>query len=251
MIWFEMKRPASFWLLAVVSLAQASPPPMAGRDQQRPAASWRYEIREDRRTGRLVRVVVFGKSNPALASAKTSDIAPGSSVVQGRSARVGQSGTIARVDIDALVRSAARRHRVDAQLVREVIRQESGYDLFAVSSKGACGLMQLMPETARRFGVKDIFDPAENVEGGVKYLRHLMDRYDRDPSLTLAAYNAGEGAVDSYGGVPPYRETEDYVQRITDRYGILSDSVSDASGATVGHVVARQTPSGVLVFEIE
>ena len=155
------------------------------------------------------------------------------------------------MDIDALVRAAAGRHSVDARFVHEVIRQESNYDLFAVSSKGACGLMQLMPETAKRFGVQDILDPAENVEGGVKYLRHLMDRYDGDSLLTLAAYNAGEGAVDSHGGVPPYRETQDYVRRITDRYGILGSSVSDGTGAAIGRVVARQMPSGLLVFEME
>ena len=111
--------------------------------------------------------------------------------------------------------------------------------------------MQLMPGTARRFGVKDIFDPAENVEGGVKYLRHLMDRYDGDPSLTLAAYNAGEGAVDSYGSVPPYPETEDYVRRITGRYRTLNVSISNESAPVVRRVVARREPSGVLVFEME
>ena len=256
MIRFVVKRSARFWLLAVTSFAQAGPLPVAAvRNEHEPAASRRYEVREDSRTGRLVRVAVSanlsGKRKAAPGSAKTGDAAPGNRVVQGSSARGSQSGSGARVDIDALVRAAAGRHSVDARFVHEVIRQESNYDLFAVSSKGACGLMQLMPETAKRFGVKDIFDPAENVEGGVKYLRHLMDRYDGDSLLTLAAYNAGEGAVDSHGGVPPYRETQDYVRRITDRYGILGSSVSDGTGAAIGRVVARQMPSGLLVFEME
>ena len=256
MIRFVVKRSARFWLLAVTSFAQAGPLPVAAvRNEHEPAASRRYEVREDSRTGRLVRVAVSarlsGKRKAAPGSVKTGDAAPGNRVVQGRSARGSQFGSGARVDIDALVRAAAGRHSVDARFVHEVIRQESNYDLFAVSSKGACGLMQLMPETAKRFGVQDIFDPAENVEGGVKYLRHLMDRYDGDSLLTLAAYNAGEGAVDSHGGVPPYRETQDYVRRITDRYGILGSSVSDGTGAAIGRVVARQMPSGLLVFEME
>ena len=250
MIRFVVKRSVSFWLLVVASLAQAGPPPVTTvRTEHQLAASRRYEVREDSRTGRLVRVVVTAKRSTRPVSAKKGDSVPGNTVVQGRSARGLQSR--ARVDVDALVRIAARRHDVDARFVHEVIRQESNYDLFAVSSKGACGLMQLMPETAKRFGVKDIFDPAENVEGGVKYLRHLMDRYDGDPTLTLAAYNAGEGAVDSHGGVPPYRETQDYVRRITHRYGIQSDSVSGATDAEVGRIVARQTPSGLLVFEMK
>jgi soluble lytic murein transglycosylase-like protein len=108
---------------------------------------------------------------------------------------------------------------VDPELIHAVIRQESGYDLFAVSRKGARGLMQLMPQTALELGVKDIFDPAENVYGGVQHLRRLLDRYDGDRRLALAAYNAGEGAVKRYGGVPPYPETVDYVSRIARSWG--------------------------------
>ncbi len=140
------------------------------------------------------------------------------------------------------------RHNVDTDLIHAVIRQESNYDVFAVSVKGACGLMQLMPGTALRFGVKDIFDPAENVEGGVKYLRHLMDRYEGDRIRALAAYNAGEGAVDRYGGVPPYRETEDYVDRVRRWYGSLggiSDEVPEEDRVTLS-----VAPDGTLVFEM-
>ncbi|MDE0164473.1 MAG: lytic transglycosylase domain-containing protein [Bryobacterales bacterium] len=146
------------------------------------------------------------------------------------------------------MQKAGLRHNVNTDLIHAVIRQESNYDVFAVSVKGACGLMQLMPGTALRFGVKDIFDPAENVEGGVKYLRHLMDRYEGDRIRALAAYNAGEGAVDRYGGVPPYRETEDYVDRVRRWYGSLggiSDEVPEED-----HVTLSVDPDGTLVFEM-
>jgi soluble lytic murein transglycosylase-like protein len=156
-----------------------------------------------------------------------------------------------------LVEQAARRHDVDPNLVHAVIRQESGYDPFAVSSKGAMGLMQLMPDTADRFGVRNIFDPAENVRGGVRYLRHLLDRYNGDPALTLAAYNAGEGAVERYGDVPPYRETIDYVSRVRRMYDPAVDSVSSAQQddaaveAARPRVIRRVDASGVVCYETE
>jgi hypothetical protein len=113
-----------------------------------------------------------------------------------------------------LIEAAAARQGVDADLVHAVIRAESAYRPRAQSPAGACGLMQLMPATARRFGVRDIWNPAENIEGGVAYLRFLQDRFDGDIRLVLAAYNAGEGAVARYGNrVPPYRETRTYVRR--------------------------------------
>ena len=106
----------------------------------------------------------------------------------------------------------ARRHGVDPLLVRAVIRVESNFDPRAVSPKGAAGLMQLMPETAMRYGVDNRFDPAQNVDGGVRYLRDLMAMFDGNLSLALAAYNAGEGAVLKYGRrIPPYPETQQYV----------------------------------------
>jgi soluble lytic murein transglycosylase-like protein len=166
----------------------------------------------------------------------------GSTVVQGRQAESGH------VDVDALVQDAGRRHNVDPDMIHAVIRQESNYDVFAVSVKGACGLMQLMPGTALRFGVSDIFDPAENVEGGVKYLRFLMDRYQDDDVKTLAAYNAGEGAVDQYDGMPPYRETVDYVDRVSQWYRSVG-SVSDEVAAQP-RVSARVDEAGALVIEM-
>ena len=115
---------------------------------------------------------------------------------------------------DPVIAAEAKRYDVDASLVSALIRAESNYEPRAVSRKGARGLMQLMPATARRLSVHSPFDPAANVRGGVRYLRELLDRFQHRPELVLAAYNAGENAVESYGGVPPYRETVNYVKRI-------------------------------------
>ena len=115
---------------------------------------------------------------------------------------------------DAVIEREAKHWNVDASFVSALIRAESNYEARAVSRKGARGLMQLMPATAKRLSVRKPFDPASNVRGGVQYLRELMDRFGSRPELVLAAYNAGEGAVESYGGVPPYRETVAYVNRI-------------------------------------
>ena len=120
--------------------------------------------------------------------------------------------------LDRIVRDAAARHKVDPALVKAVISTESGWNPQAVSRKGAVGLMQLIPGTAQRFGVGNPFDPAQNVEGGTTYLRALLDRYNGDLSKTLAAYNAGEHAVDANRGVPPYWETQRYVQKVQNAY---------------------------------
>lgn len=118
-----------------------------------------------------------------------------------------------------LVEKAAREHEIDQALLHAVITVESGYDPHAVSRKGAVGLMQLMPHTARRYGVRNIRDPAQNIQGGARYLRDLMGKFDNDLTLALAAYNAGEKAVAQYGNrVPPYHETRSYVPRVLDYY---------------------------------
>ena len=116
------------------------------------------------------------------------------------------------------IAQAARRHELDPALLTAVVGQESGFRQRAISGAGAMGLMQLMPETARELGVRDPFDPAQNLDGGAKYLRGLIDRYHGRLDLALAAYNAGPGAVDRYGGVPPYRETQNYVANILASY---------------------------------
>ena len=119
-----------------------------------------------------------------------------------------------------LIEELAGRHGVDPALVEAVIRIESGFDPRAVSSKGAAGLMQLMPRTAEMLRVLDPFDPRGNVSGGVRHLRHLLDRYHGDVALALAAYNAGAAAVDAHRGVPPYPETEHYVRRVLQLRGV-------------------------------
>jgi len=113
-----------------------------------------------------------------------------------------------------LIGAAAARHGVDPALLTAVAQVESAFDPSAVSPKGAGGLMQLMPATAQRFGVDDVFDVAQNVEGGTRYLAWLLDRFEGSRELALAGYNAGEGAVDRYGGIPPYRETRSYVTQV-------------------------------------
>ena len=118
-------------------------------------------------------------------------------------------------EFDDIIETAATRHGVRKDLVRAVIQVESAFNPRAVSSKGAMGLMQLMPATARQFGVANAFNPVDNVRGGVAYLRQLLDRYNNNERLALAAYNAGPGAVDRHGqNVPPFRETRDYVSRV-------------------------------------
>ncbi|HSL84373.1 MAG TPA: lytic transglycosylase domain-containing protein, partial [Thermoanaerobaculia bacterium] len=126
---------------------------------------------------------------------------------------------------------AARRHGVAPELVAAVVRAESAFQARAVSVKGASGLMQLMPATARRFGVgaDRIFDPQANVDAGVRYLAWLLERFENDLSLALAAYNAGEGTVDRYGGVPPFRETRGYIARIFTTLGLAHTPTQIAS----------------------
>ena len=122
------------------------------------------------------------------------------------------------VDLNEVVRTASGTYRLDPDLVNSVIRAESGFNVRAVSPKGAQGLMQLMPRTASELGVQNVFDPQANVEGGTRYLRELLERYNFDLVKALAAYNAGTHRVEQYGGVPPYYETKAYVARIVRDY---------------------------------
>ena len=141
-----------------------------------------------------------------------------------------------------LIRGASQRHGVPEQLISAVIRVESGFNARAVSRKGARGLMQLMPETAAILGVRDSFDPVENINGGVRHLRGLLDRFGNDLPLVLAAYNAGEGAVNTYRGIPPYPETQSYVGRI------LSILGGDASAGLTFPTYRYVSDDGAIVF---
>jgi len=145
-------------------------------------------VRTDARTGKLVRTIAL---DPAAA-------APGKSTPA----------------LKTMIDRIAGEQGVEIPLVHSVIRAESNYNPFAISPKGAQGIMQLIPSTAKRFGVANAFDTEENIAGGVKYLRFLLDYYEGDYTKTVAAYNAGEAAVDKYGGVPPFPETRNYVLKV-------------------------------------
>src|SRR3954447_10488252 len=142
------------------------------------------------------------------------------SALQGASAPVATAATAtgapdgAGAQYDSLIQDAAQRNGVDPALLKGLIRQESNFDPTAGSGAGAVGLTQLMPATAASLGVTDPTDPAQSIEGGAKYLRAQLDRFGGDPAKALAAYNAGPGAVQRFGGVPPYAETQQYVQKV-------------------------------------
>lgn len=147
------------------------------------------------------------------------------------------------VDLYApFIKASAQKHGVDERLVKAVIHTESGFNPFARSPVGAQGLMQLMPATARRFNVSNSYDPEQNIQGGTKYLAWLLKRFKGDRSLALAAYNAGEGNVDKHGGIPPFRETKDYVRRVLARYnGVYSGSITQVSNLSIAE--SKEPPS--------
>ena len=162
----------------------------------------------------------FINDNPKLAAKltapkRTSIYLPAETSFTGRSRA---SMDVDRDGVEKLVREAADRHRMDPALVRAVIEAESNWNPHAFSHKGAGGLMQLIPTTAQRYGAYDVFDPQQNIDAGVKYLRTLLERYNGNLDLALAAYNAGEGAVDRAHGVPFFRETRNYVQKVQNAY---------------------------------
>jgi soluble lytic murein transglycosylase-like protein len=192
------------------------------------------------RDGRLVRVVATppaavkppakAEKTAAVVSIPETNLAAVTPAVQVMPIQTNASQTI-----EALIEDASNRYRVDPLLVKLVMQVESNFNPAAVSPKGAQGLMQLIPATAQRFGVTDPFDSKQNIEGGVKYLRYLQDLFPSDLRLSLAAYNAGEGAVAKYGAVPPYRETVDYVQKVHQRY-------SNAKGSAVAKIAPILEP---------
>jgi hypothetical protein len=148
-----------------------------------------------------------------------------------------------RGEYDAHILAAAQVHGIAADLIKGVIQAESEFDQWAVSSKGAQGLMQLMPFTARRFGVSDSFDPRQNIFGGAQYLRFLLDLFHGDVSLALAGYNAGENAVLRFKGVPPFKETRNYVQKIQGFLGGMTYATTGPSRAA-GSAQYYAAPAG-------
>jgi hypothetical protein len=172
-------------------------------------------VRTDVRTGKLVRAMV-------VTSQRASSIQPASA-----NAGPSETGHPPAV-MTPTVEQIAAEQSLPAELIHSVIKVESNYNPFAISPKGAVGMMQLIPATARRFGVSDVFNPVDNVQGGARYLKYLLDLYHGNYLLALAAYNAGEDAVARYGGVPPYPETQNYVIQVGKR---MEDSRKAAAAA--------------------
>jgi soluble lytic murein transglycosylase-like protein len=166
-------------------------------------------VRSDQRTGKLVRSMVVSPRAVAEQRVPESVVMP--HVVGAAAPQAAQEPVAPPTGIEEAVQRIAAEHSLPPQLIHSVIKVESNYNPNAISSKGALGLMQLIPATARRFGVIDAFNPVQNIQGGAKYLRYLLDLFDGSYPLALAAYNAGEAAVARYGGIPPYAETQNYV----------------------------------------
>lgn len=190
----------------------------------------RSVVKADARTGRLVRTAIV-KARPA-AAVHVPKLQPPAEPAVSPAPVSPARGAAPATDITSLVRQASATHGVDPALVHSVVAVESGFNPLAISPKGARGLMQLMPATARRFGVTDSFDVRQNIEAGVKYLRHLQEMF-KDDRLALAAYNAGEGAVLKYGGIPPYRETEQYVEKVGRRLNTVRQPIPAANSPEV------------------
>ena len=156
--------------------------------------------------------------------------------------------------VDSYLIDSGKHNGVDPLLLYSVMHQESSFKAHAVSPKGARGLMQLMPGTAARYGVNNIFDPKQNIEGGARYLRFLLDHFDGDLNLVLAGYNAGEGAVEKFGWqIPPYSETREYVRRISRRYALLRDPnaalyAPRLNGVQLARLQAKQ-PTPLAIYE--
>jgi len=158
---------------------------------------------------------------------------------------------IDRDGVEKLVREAAERHQVDPALIRAVIETESNWNPAAISRKGALGLMQLIPTTAQRYGANDVFSPKQNVEAGVSYLKTLLERYNGNLDLALAAYNAGEGAVDRAHGVPSFRETRNYVQKVQEAYFRPGSGRLDSAYTRANQIHRVVEPSGRIIFTNE
>ena len=149
-----------------------------------------------------------------------------------------------------LVDTISLNHGVDAGLVRAVIKAESNFNPWAVSNKGAMGLMQLIPATGRRYGVRDFFDPQQNVDGGVRYLKFLLEKFNGDLDLSLAAYNAGENLVARLGRIPPIAETTDYVRKVRAIYKKPSPVLVTPAAALVAAVQTAAKPESATIYKL-
>jgi soluble lytic murein transglycosylase-like protein len=200
------------------------------------------------------RMFVNADPNPAAKLAPSAAPKPQAIYMSGEIAFMGKSRPAVSLDrdgVEKLVREAADRYHVDPALVRAVIQTESNWNASAFSRKGAVGLMQLIPTTAQRFGAHDAFNPQQNVEAGVRYLRTLLERYNGNLDLALAAYNAGEGAVDRAHGIPAFRETRNYVQRVQEAYFRPGSGRSDSAFLRPNAIYRVVETSGRVIFTNE
>jgi soluble lytic murein transglycosylase-like protein len=213
-------------------------------------------VRPDLRTGKLVRSLIV-TSRP-VSQQRVPEIVVQPRVVSNTVSAEAPTGE-SPAGIDEAVDRIAAQHQISAQLIHSVIKVESNYNPNAVSSKGAQGLMQLIPSTARRFGVSNSFNPVENIQGGAKYLKYLLDLYSQNYPLALAAYNAGEGAVAKYGGVPPYVETRNYLIQVHKQLEesrkaaaakpkVQEVKPTDAAPAGPAHIVEVIQPDGTVRY---
>jgi soluble lytic murein transglycosylase-like protein len=192
------------------------PVPMTGEQQEKSRTAEVKKTGTSQTSANTSNATAVNSSNPVRIPATATRISSGNTA------------------IDAMVTEASTIHGLDPYLILSVMRQESGFNRNAISPKGASGLMQLMPATASRFGVRNIFDVRENILGGAKYLRWLLDRFNGDVRLALAGYNAGEGAVEFYGNrIPPFSETQNYVKAIYSRYVGLRSNFAPPAVAIV------------------
>jgi soluble lytic murein transglycosylase-like protein len=192
-------------------------------------------VRADQKSGRLVRSVVQVVSIPV------SPVSVSPLTLEPKTAA--SPGLVPEPQADAsslvaLVDRIAGENGVEGSLVHSVIRAESNYNTRAVSPKGAQGVMQLIPATARRFGVTNTFDPKDNIQGGVRYLKFLLDYYSNDYVKAIAAYNAGEGAVDKYHGIPPFPETQNYVIRVAKNLKVARQARSQETASPANVLLA-------------
>ena len=172
--------------------------------------------------------------------------------LSGESTFMGESRPAVSIDRDGaekLVREAAERHNMDPALVRAVIETESNWNPSAYSRKGAGGLMQLIPTTAQRYGANDVFNPQQNIDAGVRHLKGLLERYNGNLELALAAYNAGEGAVDRAHGIPAFRETRNYVQKVQDAYFRPGSGRVESAFSNPRAIHREVDPTGRIIFK--
>lgn len=223
-------------------------------------AETKKKTRRVKRNGKWVVEVIDPLANKTKKTASvrdglaTRDMGPVTRLAMGSNSNL-KGFTTGNAQHDSFIVESSLRYRIDPLLIYAQMHQESSFKLRARSHKGASGLMQLMPATARRFGVTQIWDPKQNIDAGVKYMRWLLDTFGQDVVLALAGYNAGEGAVMKYGrNIPPYRETQEYVRRITSRYRYISDPRyvnSIRSTNVAANKVDQKDPTPLSIYEPE